>query len=158
MTTITSSQTKDIKKENNDMKKAQESYNNFIKQIQINDIKLTASKIENSDCNYFPKSAEISWKDTAKFEMEGKKFIIFHRYDVRVKDTPTKEIKAKVSVTFCVSYESKISMTEELFEPFKVRNLPINTWPYFREYVHDVLGRMGWPPFIMPVYVPQQKK
>ena len=89
---------------------------------------------------------------TAKYENRDGKIEVFNRYNVRVLEKG-KELKAKLSVTFCVTYNSKIPMTDELFEEFKDSNLPLNTWPYFREFVHSGVLRMGWPPFIAPIFV-----
>jgi len=129
-----------------------QTYNNFIKELDIEDIRLTSATIQNLDCDYFPSSAEVKWRMTASYENRENKIEVFHRYNVRILEKG-KELKAKITIIFCVTYNSKIPMTEELFERFKSQNLPLNTWPYFREFVHNAVLRMGWPPFIAPTFV-----
>jgi hypothetical protein len=86
----------------------------------------------------------------------------FHRYDVTVKDDKGKKRLALVSVTFAVYYVSKIPMTDQIFEKFCQLNLPLNTWPYFREFTHNSLARMNLPEVIAPAFVlpgmPKAKK
>lgn len=127
-------------------------YNAFIKGLNIKDIRLTSATIQNIDCYYFPTTAEVRWRMKAEYKNRDNKIEIFHRYNVRIFEKG-KELKAKISVTFCVTYDSKMPMNEETFNKFKARNLPLNTWPYFREFVHSAVLRMGWPPFIAPTLV-----
>lgn len=56
----------------------------------------------------------------------------------------------RIHVTFEVLYTSAERMMDEIFAEFRVRNLPVNTWPYFREFVQSSLGRMGWPVLTLP--------
>lgn len=43
-------------------------------------------------------------------------------------------------------------MTEEIFSIFREVNLPVNTWPYLREFLASTFGRFGWEPIIIPAY------
>jgi len=128
-------------------------YNDFVTQIEITGIHIVSAQINMLDYSYFPSSAEVKWRKTASYEKAEEQFNVFHRYNVTILDKETKGAKAKISVTFRVVYSSKIPINDDLFEVFKVRNLPLNTWPYFREFVHNAIMRMGWPSFIAPTYV-----
>ena len=128
-------------------------YNNFVRQIEINNIRIVSAQVNILDYSYFPSSAEVKSRMKASYEKVEEQFNVFHRYNVTILDKETKEAKAKISVTFLVSYSSKIPISDDLFTIFKVRNLPLNTWPYLREFVHNTTMRMGWPPFIAPTYV-----
>ena len=128
-------------------------YNDFVTQIEITDLHIVSAQINKLDCSYFPSSAEVKCRKAASYEKGEEQFNVFHRYNVTIHDKETKEVKAKISVIFRVVYSSKLSISDELFEVFKGRNLPLNTWPYFREFVHNAIMRMGWPSFIAPTYV-----
>ena len=128
-------------------------YNDFVTQIEITGLHIVSAQINMLDCSYFPSSAEVKWRKTASYEKGEGQFNVFHRYNVTIWDKETKGAKAKISVTFRVVYSSKIPISDDLFEIFKGRNLPLNTWPYFREFVHNAILRMGWPSFIAPTYV-----
>jgi len=34
------------------------------------------------------------------------------------------------------------------------RNLPLNTWPYLREFLQNALTRAGWPVYTLPAFKP----
>ena len=59
-----------------------------------------------------------------------------------------------VNVSFELTYRvpDNIATTEEQLAAFANVNGVFNAWPYFREFVHASLSRMGLPPFILPVY------
>ncbi len=59
---------------------------------------------------------------------------------------------ATITVEFGLSYSTAIPMTEELFTAFQAVNLPLNTWPYMREYVSSTLSRMGLPAVFVPTF------
>lgn len=41
---------------------------------------------------------------------------------------------------------------DQLFSAFAKINGTYNAWPYFRETVQSIVGRMGLPPVVVPVY------
>jgi hypothetical protein len=59
-----------------------------------------------------------------------------------------------VSVSFELNYRipANASAPEDTLNEFAQINGIFNAWPYFREFVHAALARMGLPPFILPVY------
>jgi len=128
-------------------------YNDFIRQIEIDDIRVVSARVDILDYSYFPSSTELKWRTKVSYEKVEEHFNVFHRYNVTISDKEAKEVKARISVTFLVSYSSKIPISDDLFSIFKVRNLPLNTWPYLREFVHNTTMRIGWPPFVAPKYV-----
>lgn len=56
----------------------------------------------------------------------------------------------RIRVSYVVDYGSRSPMTDAIFSVFKYRNLPANTWPFFREFIHSALGRAGWPALVIP--------
>lgn len=128
-------------------------YNTFVTQIEITGIRLISAKVDLLDYSYFPSSTQVKWRARASYEQGEEEFNVSQLYSLRILDEETNEAKARISVTFYVTYSSKIPMSDDLFEEFKTRNLPLNTWPYFREFVHSITMRMGWLDFIAPTYV-----
>ena len=70
------------------------------------------------------------------------------------KGTPETKPEAAVNVE-CV-YEVDYALSDgfeivpEQIKAFKDGNALFNTWPYFREYLQNSLGRMGLPPLTAP--------
>ena len=64
------------------------------------------------------------------------------------------EEAAQLSVTIEleVIYTASQQMTDDVFDEFQKRNLPLNTWPFFRELLHTMLARAGWPLYTLPAF------
>jgi hypothetical protein len=140
------------KERKTEIKPIQEKYNEFIQQIELEDIMLVNAKIDNLDTSYIPEESSFETSFKAEYTQEEEGFCVLNTYRARVKDISTKTVKARLIVSFQVDYSSKIEMDDELFDLFKVRNLIVNTWPYFREFAQSSTQRMGWPPYVAPVF------
>ena len=57
----------------------------------------------------------------------------------------------EVECTFELGLRVATPMTKDYFAIFARVNLPVNTWPYFREFVHSMISRMGLPPVVLPL-------
>jgi hypothetical protein len=75
-------------------------------------------------------------------------FRILHSFRIRLADGDQQ--LADVDVTFGLDFDSEQPMTTEILGVFREVNLPVNTWPYVREYLSATLGRMTWVPFTLP--------
>jgi len=64
-----------------------------------------------------------------------------------------------VECTFEVSYQlhPEFTPTDEQIKAFKDGNAIFNCWPYCRQYVHETIQRMGYPPLILPLLRVQTK-
>lgn len=75
------------------------------------------------------------------------------------KDTTTAIVAVNVSFELTYRIPENMSTSEEQLEEFARVNGVFNAWPYFREFVHASLARMGLPPLIIPVYrLPKSKR
>lgn len=61
-------------------------------------------------------------------------------------DDPSVTAEAELELLF----RSPIPMTDDHFEIFKARNLPLYARPYFREFLHSTIARTGWPAYTLP--------
>jgi hypothetical protein len=77
--------------------------------------------------------------------------------------TATKPL-ATASATCALRYSLAASpppaeLRNNLFESFAKINGVYNAWPYLRNTIHDVTGRLGIPPVVLPVYrVPRRQQ
>ena len=57
-----------------------------------------------------------------------------------------------VSGDYSVVYykQSDVVVTKEFFDVFKELSLSTIVWPYFREYIQNMVSRTGLPPFVLP--------
>jgi hypothetical protein len=57
-----------------------------------------------------------------------------------------------VEAEFELRYASERPLTDEIFEVFQHLNLPVNVWPYLREFFQQSTLRAGWPGFVLPAF------
>jgi hypothetical protein len=127
-------------------------YRRFLNQIDIVDVRLVSARIDTAGYAESPPEYQIEVRTRARYENLNNRIEVFHRYNLVIEDTKAKMTAGKLTVVFCVTYSSKIPMNDELFRAFKEYNLFINTWPYFREFVHNTFARMNWTGLVAPLY------
>lgn len=129
-------------------------YSNFVKQVEIVTVFLQSARLENRVGPEAPNPANIAIQSKAGFvNLEGT-IRLSHTYTVRMHamDNPD-SIHFELDVNFVVDYRSALAMTDAIFATFKDINLPLNTWPYFREYLGSTMARFNWVPYTLPVFV-----
>lgn len=124
-------------------------YADFIGQIELLDVWLVREQVDNRHGPRAPHRAgvAITSPEPAWEDVRGG-FDVRFPYNVRFADGDT--LHAELTVTFGLRFSSSQPMTDRIFNVFKDVNLPVNTWPFLREYVSTTLGRMGWQPFTLP--------
>lgn len=124
-------------------------YNAFINQIELRAIWLKSAEVRNSYGPDAPK-AKIAIHRGASYEQIESGFRAFQQYAFRLKAADA--LLAEIKVVFAADFASNEPMTDGIFTLFKEVNLPVNTWPYFREFVATTMGRWGWGPFTLPAF------
>ena len=128
-------------------------YRDFIKGIDLESICFKKASFEFL-VSEMPKETKpvVNVKDRVELlERSQKGFSSKHKYNLLCSNPAEKKEKyLKISAEFLVEYSSEKQITDDLFQIFKEVNLPVNTWPYFREYVHSCMGRLNLPPLILP--------
>jgi preprotein translocase subunit SecB len=126
----------------------------FIRQIDVETIYLKHADFDNNVGASAPAHGVVQVDGTAGYSNLPGKVAVSHRYDVRLDDVENeKRVLFRISVEFVVLYKSNLPMTDEVFGIFSETNLPLNTWPYLREFVASTVSRFTWTPFTLPVRV-----
>jgi hypothetical protein len=128
----------------------QEEYRDFIAQIELVDIWLRSIQAENRHGPLKPDNVNVGVESTARWEPTEVGFRAFHSYTVAIESEGSRA--AEVLVTFALDFSSPQLMTDRLFNVFAEVNLPVNTWPYLRAYLADMVARMGWTPLTLPAF------
>lgn len=58
-----------------------------------------------------------------------------------------------ISCTYRLEYSSGVTVTDELFNEFARRNVPLNAWPFLRETAMNLTQRFGWSGFVLPAFI-----
>ncbi len=56
-----------------------------------------------------------------------------------------------IDCVFCLRFAADKPFTQEFFNRFKRINLPVNTWPFFREFIFNISSKMNIPPLSIPL-------
>jgi len=134
--------------------KIRRAYNALIKTLQLEAICLHTGKVSFAS-KFPPPPGEVLPLDlerSAEYKSTEKGFTVKHTYKLDIKRGESGKRYARIECSFIVEYRSEKPMTDELFKIFEKVNLPLNTWPYFREFVQNSTVRMGLPPLVLPVF------
>lgn len=126
-------------------------YNAFINGVDLVSVRLSGAEIR---ARSTPERKQLlpSVEQTSRFVNEDGHVVLFHELTFSGKYEDEDESAVVIRAEFEVRYSTAERMTKEMFSEFRQRNLPLNTWPYFREFVHAALARAGWPVLVLPVY------
>ena len=131
-----------------DLSLSPEDYSAFVMQIDLLNIWLQEASVINRMGPDTPDQATLRIDETADWEYITDGFRAHHQFKVSVEGSS--EIYANINVTFSVDFQSGRPMNDDLFTIFARVNLPINTWPYLREYLASSIGRMNWLTYTLP--------
>jgi len=87
-----------------------------------------------------------SYKKTEKDIIE-----IAQKYFLEASSQTKKEIFLNIECDYILEYASAQEINDAFFERFKKTSLPLNAWPFFREFVNNITSRMYIPPFTLPL-------
>jgi len=125
-------------------------YAAFIRQIELASIWLKGLKVTNHNGPTTPEQGSLGFQRDANWESSPGGFRSSCTYLVRLESADA--LHLEMDVTFGLDFISKKDMNDDIFSLFQDVNLPVNTWPYLREIVANVMGRLGWAPFTLPTY------
>ena len=129
-----------------------EVYNAFIAELDLVSIRLVRAQIEARSTPERRHLIPTLSEPGARYENQDGHVLVFHELGFTGTYHDETDTAVSIQAEFEVKYSSAQRMSDQLFAEFQRRNLPLNTWPYFREFVHAALARAGWPVFVLPVY------
>ena len=127
-------------------------YKKILEGLQLKSLSVMKGQFTSSKENFIPNS-EVDISEKAQFEIESKNSIkILHNYNLKIKNHKNKKNILQINLSFELVFSSKETFTQEFFDVYKEDSLPINTWPYFREFVSSLIQRMNFPPLTLPLF------
>ncbi len=127
-----------------------EEYRKILEGLELIDIVLSSIKAEIKH-DMLSEGMKISIKDSAEYELtENDEFVVKDRYVLTAKNTKNKTA-LKIEAVYVLVFETKLKITDDFFEIYKETSLPLNVWPFFRELVNSITGRMNIPPLTLPL-------
>lgn len=140
-----------IKKSRNKEKIDPKSYAQILRGIKLGEIYLESCSVTHKRENLVgQKGLEVFIRDRASYKQDNGRVKVTHKYYLTAQKPEIQDFALKISTTFCLVYITDSPFKKEFFEIFKNRSLPLNSWPYFREFVQNMTQRMNIPPITLP--------
>lgn len=79
-------------------------------------------------------------------------FITSYKLDGVKRSNGEDEKVFTIAASFQLSYmkTKEVEVTKDFVTVFKDNSIELVSWPYFREYVQNMIARMGFPPLTLP--------
>lgn len=128
-------------------------YNAFIATIQLKRIEL-AELTARSVATALP---EVQLKVSQKFGVvcpirEERSFVTEAQLHLGFQTSQDEELGV-ITCTYRLEYTCDMPVTDELFDEFARRNVPLNAWPFLRETAMNLTQRFGWSGFVLPPFI-----
>jgi hypothetical protein len=129
-------------------------YRAFIGGLQLKDISVRRSATHRVARTIdMSRKVDVNINEKASFVMLDESVCdIVHAYSLYLSYEGEKTPLLTIECDFGVVYGVSKPMTDAYFGIFKTTSLPLNTWPYWREFVQSSFARMSLPPYILPVF------
>ncbi len=136
------------------MDSLEERFNRLNSNLVLHNIRL--SKIEASfdtdKLDISPETQKIYIDKNAYYQVINDNFVrVFQEYSLKIADKENAEdVFVRIVTHFLMDFQVGGPMDDEVFAIFEQSTVLIDSWPYFREVVQNMLLRMGLAPIIIP--------
>ena len=124
-------------------------YSRFLQRLNLTNIVL-------QDVKCTVKTRELTGKNT--FMFDEKTVLRAHdengalvEVEYIVKAKSGRKIVVDIRAKYLVGFTTTARLSEDFFSRYNEINLPLHTFPYFRELVHSLFYRTGLPPLVLPL-------
>ncbi len=127
-----------------------EEYNRLIRSLNLREVRMVrgqfvAKKEYQGESGLHP---NITF--SGRFEVVENGFVAFHVLSFEGRCRERAEPILEIGAEYAARYRTKVDINEALFLPFLHLNLPVQTWPFFREFVQSSVARLQWPQVTLP--------
>lgn len=134
-----------------------EKYAQFIEGLTLDDIKINFVNAK-VDPAFMP-PANLSLKDESSYQIHSDgKLQIVQKYIIEARKPESSDANLAIEVQYVLLYKTLIPMTDEIFDIFKQGSLRLQTWPFLRQFVHQMTYYMHLPPLILDVIKVEPQK
>lgn len=135
-----------------------EEYSSILTSIKLDNIFLSDGSIRVFDCASEGGSINLNFEDKYAFSESDNNvcFVASFKLDGVVDEQENLKKKLfSISGEFKVRYSKikEVEITKDFFEIFKEISLTVFIWPYFREYIQNMVVRTGLPSFTLPAKI-----
>ncbi len=150
-------QKRPTRKQHNRMKDLEEKippreYMKMLNKLELRDVYLSEIKSRLFSKDLSPKTA-IKLSETFDIEqINDDEAIIKVGYTLKAKSGRKNVLS--INASYLVVFSTKETLSREFFELYSRYNLPLQTYPYFRELTNSIVSRMSLPPLVLGLRKP----
>jgi preprotein translocase subunit SecB len=123
-------------------------YNEFLRNLHLKSLSVVEFSLKKEKDFHPP--AKISISNETEFENTDKSNVkAYIKYSLVATQKDKKDSGLNISIRYEVVYESKMDMTNYIFKSFSQGELLLETWPYFRNFVHEATMLAGLPSLVL---------
>lgn len=130
-------------------------YRDFVGSIELLDVRLAKAQASSTASRFEAESLTVRLGLETKAGASKKsgdvyQFEVQATLDARVLKLDAEKQVGRINATFSLRYSSQTKPSAELLDVFSNVNVPVNAWPYLREFVQQTVTRFGWTPLVLP--------
>jgi len=137
-----------------------ERYQEFINEIELRGVRLLSCRAESQGVLHESMQASYELDVESSFRRMNQGFEAIQDCTVSVfivedeEEVPVGEIQVVYGFAYSSSYEDDQYESDAYLHIFQQVSLPVNAWPFIRQFIHDMTQRMNWPPLMLPLLKP----
>lgn len=131
-----------------------EEYSNMLSSIELRQILLNDCSAKKHDIKSKGGTIDLDISMRLGYDQNTNEASFLATYKLEgVKRSESEEEKVfTLSASFLLSYMKikEVEINKDFVSIFKENSIELVSWPYFREYVQNMISRMGFPPLTLP--------
>lgn len=135
-------------------------YKKFIENMEIMAINLKELKVTDVNLKVDRDALTVTvGYDDKGYQKNGEELEVFPCFLIEVESDSNKESAFKIEIQYSVLYhiENLMQFGEEYIDIFLNTNVPVNIWPYGREFISSLTTKMGFQPLLIKPMVVNAK-
>jgi hypothetical protein len=135
-----------------------EEYQTFVRGLELVDVRLVGCDVSAQEAIDDPSRVVLNLDQQTTFNVFEGAFEAVQEYQFYFLDREKEDELGQIDASFGFVYETDQATDaadfERYLEVFSFVSLPVNVWPFAREFVHDMTMRLGWPRLDLPLLKP----
>lgn len=131
-----------------------EEYANILSSISLTQIMLNDCSVKKHEVKTKGGAIDLDISMKLGYEQNASEvgFLTSYKLDGVKRSEGAEEKVFTITVSFLLSYmkTKEVEITKEFVNVFKDNSIELVSWPYFREFVQNMISRMGFPPLTLP--------
>jgi len=137
-----------------------ERYQAFINDVELRGVRLLSCQAESQAVLHESMQASYELDVESSFRRMSQGFEAIQECTVSVfiveedEEVPVGQIQVAYGFAYSSTFEDDQYESDAFLHIFQQVSLPVNAWPFIRQFVHEMTQRMNWPPLMLPLLKP----